>query len=60
MMEYHQNPDKDPQSTNGNIQLPCRIFEKGLELFSDETEYVLRYLGFLIAINDEASELSYR
>jgi cleavage stimulation factor subunit 3 len=32
-----------------------RIFEKGLELFGDEVEFVLRYLGFLISVNDENS-----
>ena len=33
-----------------------RIFEKGMETFSDEPEFVLRYLGFLISVNDENSE----
>jgi len=35
-----------------------RIFEKGIELFgNEEIEIVLRYLGFLISLNDDASEL---
>jgi cleavage stimulation factor subunit 3 len=42
-MEYHSFDDK---------QVASRIFEKGLEQFSDEIDYVLRYLGFLISIND--------
>lgn len=32
-----------------------RIFEKGLESFGDEVEFVLRYLGFLISVNDDNS-----
>ncbi|KAF8075815.1 hypothetical protein FPV67DRAFT_1469355 [Lyophyllum atratum] len=44
LMEYHCSDDKAVAS---------RIFEKGLDLFGDEIEYVLRYLGFLISINDE-------
>ncbi|TFK28593.1 mRNA 3'-end-processing protein RNA14 [Coprinopsis marcescibilis] len=43
LMEYHCFDDKNVAS---------RIFEKGLEQFSDEIDYVLRYLGFLISIND--------
>ncbi|KAG5637435.1 hypothetical protein H0H81_004594 [Sphagnurus paluster] len=44
LMEYHCSDDKSVAS---------RIFEKGLDFFGDEIEYVLRYLGFLISINDE-------
>lgn len=43
LMEYHSFDDK---------QVASRIFEKGLEQFGDEIDYVLRYLGFLISIND--------
>lgn len=46
-MEYHCSGDKD---------IPSRIFEKGLETFEDELDYVLRYLGFLISINDTTSK----
>ena len=46
-MEYHCSDDKSVAS---------RIFEKGLDTFGDEIEFVLRYLGFLISINDENSE----
>ncbi|KAF9567671.1 Suf-domain-containing protein [Agrocybe pediades] len=42
--EYHCSNDKGVAS---------RIFEKGLELFGEEIEFVLRYLGFLISINDK-------
>lgn len=42
-MEYHSSDDK---------AIPGRIFEKGLELFGDEIDFVQRYLGFLISIND--------
>ena len=35
-----------------------RIFEKGLELFGDEVEFVSRYLGLSISINDDNSELN--
>ena len=42
-MEYHCFDDKTVAS---------RIFEKGLEYFGDEIDYVCRYLGFLISIND--------
>jgi cleavage stimulation factor subunit 3 len=43
LMEYHSSDDKG---------IPGRIFEKGLELFPDEIDYVQRYLGFLISIKD--------
>ncbi|KAG6910176.1 hypothetical protein DXG01_012625 [Tephrocybe rancida] len=46
LMEYHCSEDKS---------IGSRIFEKGLEFFAGEIEYVLRYLGFLISINDETN-----
>lgn len=46
-MEYHCYNEKP---------VVMRIFEKGLELFGDEIQFVLRYLGFLISINDENSK----
>ncbi|KAI6040984.1 hypothetical protein EDC04DRAFT_2989123 [Pisolithus marmoratus] len=46
LMEYHCNKD-------GGLGVACRIFEKGLESFGDEIEFVLRYLGFLISVNDD-------
>lgn len=45
-MEYHCTKALDVAS---------RIFEKGMEIFSDEVEFVLRYFGFLISVNDENS-----
>lgn len=47
MMEFHCFDDKHVAS---------RIFEKGLESFGEEIDYVCRYLGFLISINDANSE----
>jgi len=49
-MEYHRSEEKSVAS---------RIFEKGLDIFGDEIDYVLRYLGFLISINDENSRFSF-
>ncbi|CAL1708882.1 unnamed protein product [Somion occarium] len=46
LMEYHCTKASD---------IATRIFEKGLEYFSDEVEFALRYLGFLISINDDAN-----
>ena len=50
-MEYHCG--------NKDVQVASRIFEKGMTLFGDEVEYVLRYLNFLISINDENSASSF-
>lgn len=47
LMEYHCTKATD---------VATRIFEKGLENFSEESEFALRYLGFLISINDDSSE----
>jgi hypothetical protein len=47
LMEYHVTKATDVAS---------RIFEKGMETFGDEIDYVLRYLGFLISVNDNNSE----
>ncbi|KAH9483272.1 mRNA 3'-end-processing protein RNA14 [Psilocybe cubensis] len=44
LTEYHCSDDKGVAS---------RIFEKGMESFGDEIDFVLRYLGFLISINDK-------
>lgn len=46
LMEYH--------CSDGKV-VASRIFERGLDVFGDEIEYVVRYLGFLISINDENS-----
>ncbi|KZT23187.1 Suf-domain-containing protein [Neolentinus lepideus HHB14362 ss-1] len=44
LMEYHCQ--KETLATS-------RIFEAGLKMFGNEVEFVLRYLAFLISINDE-------
>ena len=49
-MEYHCSDDKTVAS---------RIFERGLDSFGEEIDYVLRYLSFLISINDENSKKSF-
>ena len=48
LMEYHCG--------NKDVTVASRIFERGMELFGDQLEYVLHYLNFLISINDENSE----
>jgi hypothetical protein len=50
-MEYHVTKATDVAS---------RIFEKGLDTFGDEVDYVLRYLGFLISVNDNNSQPCFR
>ena len=45
--EYHAG--RDPN-------IATRIFQKGLEVFRGEAEYVVRYLSFLLSINDEKSK----
>ena len=47
MMEYHINKDSS---------VAIRIFELGFKLFSDEVDYVVQYLQFLLSINDDTSE----
>jgi cleavage stimulation factor subunit 3 len=47
LLEYHCSKAAD---------IAGRIFEKGMETFSDEIELAVRYLNFLISINDEASK----
>ncbi|WVQ71644.1 hypothetical protein IAR50_001184 [Cryptococcus sp. DSM 104548] len=46
MVEYHSN--KDPA-------VAIRIFELGLKLFAENVDYVVRYLKYLISINDESN-----
>lgn len=46
LMEYHCTKAAD---------VAGRIFERGMETFPDEVELALRYLGFLITINDDAN-----
>ncbi|KAJ3999710.1 hypothetical protein F5050DRAFT_880660 [Lentinula boryana] len=44
LMEYHTTQDKE---------VATRIFEAGMAQHADEKEFVLRYLTFLISVNDE-------
>jgi cleavage stimulation factor subunit 3 len=46
MMEYHTNKDS---------AVAIRIFELGFKLFSDDVDYVIRYIQFLLSINDDTS-----
>ncbi|WWC61133.1 uncharacterized protein I303_103712 [Kwoniella dejecticola CBS 10117] len=46
MMEYHSNKDS---------AVAIRIFELGLKLFSEDVEYVIKYLQFLLSINDDTN-----
>ena len=48
MMEYHSN--KDPA-------VAIRIFELGFKVFSEDVDYVVRYLQFLLSVNDDSSKL---
>ncbi|KAH7921985.1 Suf-domain-containing protein [Leucogyrophana mollusca] len=48
LMEYHCTKES-------GAGIASRIFEKGLESFGDEIEFVLRYLGFLISVNDDTN-----
>lgn len=50
MMEYHANKDS---------AVAIRIFELGFKLFSEDVDYVVRYLNFLLSINDDTSELHF-
>ena len=50
MMEYHCTKTTDTS---------MRIFERAMEKFPAEEELAVRYLGFLISINDDSSTLSF-
>lgn len=45
-MEYHFTKATD---------VATRIYETGMKQFGEDAEYVLKYLKFLISINDENS-----
>ena len=45
-MEYHGTKATD---------VAVRIFDRAMEKFPSEEELALRYLGFLISVNDDAS-----
>lgn len=46
MMEYHWN--KEPA-------VATKVFDLGLKTFSEDVNYVLHYLHFLITLNDDSS-----
>lgn len=46
MMEYHWN--KEPA-------VATKVFDLGLKTFSDDVQYVLQYLNFLITLNDDSN-----
>ncbi|KAK7442965.1 mRNA 3'-end-processing protein rna14 [Stygiomarasmius scandens] len=46
LMEYH---------CFGEKEVATRIFELGMGSYSEENEFISRYLGFLISVNDESS-----
>ncbi|KAK7438024.1 mRNA 3'-end-processing protein rna14 [Stygiomarasmius scandens] len=46
LMEYHCSGEKD---------VATRIFDLGMNVHSKEKDFVLRYLGFLISLNDESN-----
>ncbi|KAH7927101.1 Suf-domain-containing protein [Leucogyrophana mollusca] len=46
LMEYHCTKED-------GVGVAARIFQKGLESFGDEIRFVLRYLEFLIHVNDD-------
>lgn len=48
MMEYHSNKDS---------AVAIRIFELGFKLFAENVDYVIKYLQFLLSVNDDSSEL---
>ena len=47
MMEYH--------GTTDGIRYARNIFDRGMDAFKGDVEYVIRHLNFLISINDENS-----
>ena len=47
MMEYHWNKEQ---------KIATNVFEYGLKQFSEDVDYVVRYLDFLISTNDDTSK----
>lgn len=50
-MEYHATKTAD---------VSTKIFELGMKQFATDVDFIVRYLGFLISINDDTSESSRR
>ena len=47
MLELHWNKEQ---------KIATNVFEVGLKRFNDEVGFVVRYLDFLLAVNDDGSE----
>lgn len=47
MMEYYWNKEGE---------VATKVFEFGLRRFGEDVDFVVRYLDFLIKINDDSSE----
>lgn len=47
LMEYHATKTAD---------VSTKIFELGMKQFATDVDFIVRYLGFLISINDDTSE----
>jgi cleavage stimulation factor subunit 3 len=47
MLEFHNTKRAD---------ISTKIFDMGMKQFADDAEFILRYLNFLLSINDEASQ----
>lgn len=46
-MEYHSNKDQG---------VAVRIFELGFKSFPDSPDFIVRYVQFLLSVNDDNSE----
>jgi cleavage stimulation factor subunit 3 len=49
-MEYHSTK---------TAEVSTKIFELGMKQFVSDVDFVIRYLGFLISINDDTSTLAF-
>jgi cleavage stimulation factor subunit 3 len=47
LMEYHSNKDQG---------VAVRIFELGFKSFPDSPDFIVRYVQFLLSVNDDNSE----
>lgn len=47
LMEYHSTKTAD---------VSTKIFELGMKQYSTDVDFIVRYLAFLISVNDDTSE----
>ena len=47
MIEYHSNKEAG---------VAVKVFEVGLKIFAHDVDFVMRYLQFLLSINDDTSK----